>query len=191
MAVSRRLRFEVLRRDGYTCRYCGGKSPDVTLTVDHVVPVTLGGDDDPRNLVTACADCNAGKSSIAPDSPIVEDVDATALLFARAVERAALIRAEQVQELEDQVAQFSKDWQVWHDDKGQPLPLPPAWRESIERFITLGLDSSFMARATRIAMERPRFSDRGGVFRYFCGVCWREVGERQELARRIIEDGEV
>ena len=42
MSVSRRLRFEILRRDNYTCCYCGAKSPDVTLAVDHVLPVTLG-----------------------------------------------------------------------------------------------------------------------------------------------------
>ena len=87
MPISRRLRFEVLRRDGYTCRYCGARAPDVTLTVDHVVPTTLGGDDDPRNLVTACQPCNAGKSSIQPDAPLVADVDASALLFAKAIER--------------------------------------------------------------------------------------------------------
>lgn len=58
MTVSKRIRFEVLRRDNYTCRYCGGSAPDVKLTVDHVMPVALG---DPTNLVTACKDCNAGK----------------------------------------------------------------------------------------------------------------------------------
>ncbi|WP_078628685.1 HNH endonuclease [Streptomyces sp. NRRL F-2664] len=54
MPVSNRLRFEVLRRDRYTCRYCGGSAPDVVLRVDHVVPVALGGTDTPDNLVAAC-----------------------------------------------------------------------------------------------------------------------------------------
>lgn len=36
MAVSKRTRFEVLRRDGHICQYCGEKAPDVTLHVDHV-----------------------------------------------------------------------------------------------------------------------------------------------------------
>lgn len=57
MAVSKRTRFEVLRRDNHTCRYCGQAAPDVKLTVDHVTPVALGGTDDPANLVTACAEC--------------------------------------------------------------------------------------------------------------------------------------
>lgn len=56
MAISKRLRFEVLRRDNHMCRYCGRGAPDVALTVDHVVPVALGGHSDPTNLVTACVD---------------------------------------------------------------------------------------------------------------------------------------
>ncbi|MGC7224589.1 HNH endonuclease, partial [Mycobacteroides abscessus subsp. massiliense] len=43
MAVTKRLRYEVLRRDNYSCRYCGRSAPEVKLTVDHVVPVALGG----------------------------------------------------------------------------------------------------------------------------------------------------
>jgi 5-methylcytosine-specific restriction endonuclease McrA len=39
MAVSKRTRYEVLRRDNHACRYCGGIAPDVILTVDHVTPV--------------------------------------------------------------------------------------------------------------------------------------------------------
>jgi 5-methylcytosine-specific restriction endonuclease McrA len=60
--ASRGTRFKVLERDNFTCRYCGGKSPDVVLDVDHIVPVRDGGTDDLDNLVSACVDCNTGKS---------------------------------------------------------------------------------------------------------------------------------
>ena len=60
--VSRGMRFKVLERDGFACRYCGGKAPDVVLDVDHLVPVREGGTDDLNNLVAACVDCNSGKS---------------------------------------------------------------------------------------------------------------------------------
>lgn len=33
MAVSKRLRYEILRRDDHACRYCGDRAPDVKLTV--------------------------------------------------------------------------------------------------------------------------------------------------------------
>lgn len=55
------LRFKVLTRDNYTCRYCGAKAPDVKLHVDHVVPKSAGGRDELGNLVTACQACNLGK----------------------------------------------------------------------------------------------------------------------------------
>ncbi|MFF0777048.1 HNH endonuclease [Streptomyces sp. NPDC003720] len=63
MAVSKRLRYEILRRDNHTCRYCGASAPDVPLRIDHVTPVALGGTDHPSNLVTSCEPCNNGKSS--------------------------------------------------------------------------------------------------------------------------------
>lgn len=74
MAVSKRTRFEVLRRDNFTCRYCGAKAPDVELHVDHVHPRLHGGNDHPRNLVAACKDCNLGKSAILLDSEKARDV---------------------------------------------------------------------------------------------------------------------
>lgn len=75
MPVSKRLRYEILRRDNHACRYCGATAPDVKLNVDHVIPQALGGTDTPDNLVTACADCNAGKTSSMPDALTVADVD--------------------------------------------------------------------------------------------------------------------
>lgn len=56
-------RFAVLARDNYTCQYCGRKPPDVTLQIDHRLPFSLGGTDELRNLVTACSECNGGKSN--------------------------------------------------------------------------------------------------------------------------------
>ena len=61
MAVSKRMRFMVLERDGFTCHYC--KASDVPLEVDHVIPKSLGGQDIPANLVAACVDCNRGKAA--------------------------------------------------------------------------------------------------------------------------------
>ncbi len=57
------LRFDVFRRDHFTCVYCGGQSPQVVLECDHVVAVAKGGTDTMDNLVTACYDCNRGKSA--------------------------------------------------------------------------------------------------------------------------------
>lgn len=60
--ITSSIRFEVFNRDNFTCRYCGRSSPEVQLHVDHVHPVVLGGTNELSNLVTACKDCNLGKS---------------------------------------------------------------------------------------------------------------------------------
>ena len=50
---------EILRRDNYTCQYCGRHTGD--LTVDHVLPKHLGGEHTWTNVVTACPACNHRK----------------------------------------------------------------------------------------------------------------------------------
>lgn len=62
MAISIRLRFEVFKRDNFTCQYCGRKTPAVVLECDHIVPVCDGGSDDLINLCTSCWECNRGKA---------------------------------------------------------------------------------------------------------------------------------
>lgn len=56
------LRWQILKRDEFTCQYCGQHAPNVILHVDHRLPRAAGGSDHPDNLVTACAACNIGKN---------------------------------------------------------------------------------------------------------------------------------
>lgn len=80
MAVSKKLRFEIFRRDRFACRYCGKSAMDgAVLEVDHVIPRVDGGGDIPTNLVTACDACNSGKSDTALESRAVQDVPEGAL----------------------------------------------------------------------------------------------------------------
>ena len=62
-AIPPGVRFEVFRRDSFTCQYCGRRAPNVVLHVDHVVPVIAGGTNELANLRTACSICNLGKGS--------------------------------------------------------------------------------------------------------------------------------
>lgn len=61
MTIPLSMRFQILERDSFTCRFCGKRAPETELEVDHVVPRAKGGSDDTSNLVTACRDCNRGK----------------------------------------------------------------------------------------------------------------------------------
>lgn len=62
-SIPKSLRFEVFKRDSFTCQYCGAKAPEVVLHIDHIEPVTKGGTNDLLNLITSCASCNSGKSN--------------------------------------------------------------------------------------------------------------------------------
>jgi len=57
------IRFDIFRRDNFTCQYCGRKSPDVILELDHIFPRSLGGKDSFDNYKTSCFECNRGKSN--------------------------------------------------------------------------------------------------------------------------------
>jgi len=70
-SISKKIRFEVFKRDSFKCQYCGKSAPDVVLQIDHIEPVSKGGDNDILNLITACVDCNAGKRDNELDDDIV------------------------------------------------------------------------------------------------------------------------
>jgi 5-methylcytosine-specific restriction endonuclease McrA len=61
-----KLRYEILMRDEFTCKYCG-RTPlkhGVELHVDHIIPRSQGGTNAKDNLITACNECNLGKRDV-------------------------------------------------------------------------------------------------------------------------------
>jgi hypothetical protein len=62
-AIGKKLRFEVFKRDSFTCQYCGRKAPEAVLHCDHIKAVAKGGKSDILNLVTSCEACNLGKGA--------------------------------------------------------------------------------------------------------------------------------
>ena len=60
-SFSKKERFEIFKRDNFTCQYCGQEAPDVILEVDHIKPLAENGSNDLTNLITSCRDCNRGK----------------------------------------------------------------------------------------------------------------------------------
>lgn len=185
MAVSKRTRFEVLRRDNYTCRYCRSASNE--LTVDHVTPVALGGLDDPTNLVAACRDCNAGKGSSAPDQAFVADVDRDALRWARAISVAAEKVDDESAERDQFLDYLSREWmgRVPHAPS-----LPDDWAVSAWAFFKRGLPVSAMDEAIDIAAVTDAVPNRAR-WKYFCGICWNKLRALEADARALIESGEV
>lgn len=71
-SITKKVRFEVFKRDKFQCQYCGNSAPEVILNVDHIKPVSKGGDNSISNLITSCFSCNSGKSDreLSDDSAI-------------------------------------------------------------------------------------------------------------------------
>jgi len=187
MPVSKRIRYEVLKRDNHTCRYCGGAAPDVVLTVDHVTPVALGGSDDPSNLVAACKDCNAGKASTSPDAAVVADVKALDMQWAGAIKRVAAARSRQRKKRQAYLVRFLDTWEGWtYGSKNWTFPLPSSWENSIGRFYDLGVPIDELLECVMVACgnDRIRADD---TFRYFAGCVWRTVKEMQDTAKEILD----
>ena len=61
-----RLRFEVFKRDNFTCQYCGRnvKEDKIKLHIDHIHPNKKGGLFIAENLITSCSECNLGKRDV-------------------------------------------------------------------------------------------------------------------------------
>lgn len=171
MGVSKRTRFEVLRRDNHTCRYC--RATDQPLTIDHVTPVSLGGTDDPSNLVTACRDCNAGKSSSSPDAPLVADVGADAVRWANARREASSSFDQERKERSERVSSLLEVWSNWNKSLSF---LPVDWEEKVNQWLDGGLTMGRVLDAYTIALGRPNVPAES-VFSYMCGIARNWLAE--------------
>lgn len=188
MAVSKRLRYEILRRDNFQCRYCGATAPDAKITVDHVRPVALGGTDDPSNLVAACDDCNAGKSSATPDHALLDDVRADSELWEQAKAAAAEgRRANKYVGFVDEIADFDEAWTTWtyeDGDRRAHVARNPEWKVSVRVWLLRGLPIARLLELIPIAMQRPGIpiEDR---WRYFCGCAWRSIDKFEDEVESV------
>jgi hypothetical protein len=94
--ITKKIRFEVFKRDSFKCQYCGATAPEVILHVDHIKPVSKGGLNELTNLITSCAPCNLGKRDRKLD-------DKTAISKSRA-------QMEELQERREQL-EMMMEWQ--------------------------------------------------------------------------------
>ena len=186
MAVTKRTRYEVLRRDNFACRYC--RSTENPLTVDHVTPAALGGTDDPGNLVAACKDCNAGKASTSPDAATVADVSDTAIRWAQAIRAALIGRSVELMDRLELRSDFLTIWNQYHYTNGETVDLPEDWEDSLDRWSSLGVGLDLVEEACRATMTR-RTVRAGQEFRYMAGIIWRTLDDvRSEVEQRMAVD---
>lgn len=192
MSLSVRTRFEVFKRDRFTCSYCGRTPPEILLECDHIIPRAAGGSDDITNLTTACATCNRGKAA-----RLLEE--GTAPVVGRATVEELAERVEQAKAymellgglqavVDRQVGMVNEAWAtafgatteetaegrvMWRLDGGGEV-----WPNdhSIRRFLRrLTLEDVIEA----VSIAAARMSGQAGTdaTRYFYGVCNSSIRE--------------
>ena len=58
---------KIFVRDRNVCAYCGGRFDFESLTREHIIPVSRGGEDSWMNCITACKACNGRKGNRLPE----------------------------------------------------------------------------------------------------------------------------
>jgi hypothetical protein len=173
--VSTATRFDVFKRDRFTCVYCGRQPPAVILHIDHIIPVAEGGTNESGNLCTACSDCNLGKGarplSCVP-APLVDRAN-------EAEERVEQVRAmaDMIHREREEVERFA--WEIAESlDPGASKGWPADRFHGVCMFIRkLGYGhvarSAYEAEGAHVPAGKRRFL-------YFCKVCWRLIREQEQ-----------
>jgi len=172
VSLSKTQRFQIFKRDGFQCQYCGATPPAVVLEVDHIIPVSKGGKNDSHNLVTACFDCNRGKRdgllNAIPDS--LEE------------------RTARAQELEDQTLAYekllrAKKRRILNGIKSvenafqEAFPdysFSASFKGSVRHFVN-ELPTEEVCDAMDLAVYRVGHSGHQNTLKYFCGICWKKI----------------
>lgn len=192
MTLSVKVRFEVFKRDRFTCQYCGKHPPDVLLEADHIVPRAAGGSDDIENLTTACTDCNRGKGARMLEEGTAPAINRSAIAEMRErVEQAKAymevlggleaVAEQQVWKVTEAWAKAFKAELIELEDGRVRYRLPNGeWPEerSVKRFIKkLGLEA--VLDAVDVAASRVWY-DSSKAVRYFYGVCHNAIRDGRE-----------
>jgi 5-methylcytosine-specific restriction endonuclease McrA len=61
ISIPPEVRKYVFERDSYQCKGCGKNQLETQLTIDHIIPLARGGQNDMSNLQTLCCACNQQK----------------------------------------------------------------------------------------------------------------------------------
>jgi hypothetical protein len=196
MSVSPKVRFEVFKRDRFTCSYCGRTPPTVLLEVDHIVPTAAGGGGEITNLTTSCQDCNRGKSAglLQEGTAPVVNLEAVAEMTERAEQaRQYAVAVDSMRRLQDALVQRVID--TWADAYGATnieRDGEAYWsladgefpqRATIRRLLGRGLTVDDILEAVDITASKMPVQWGDEACRYFYGVCWRSMDRLEGRTR--------
>ena len=175
-STGKRQRFRIFERDSFTCQYCGKRPPEVVLHLDHIVPVSKGGQDDDENLITSCADCNLGKAAFKLGNLPKQAQKNSAAIAEKYEQLKAFYNYQQKtsrlkEALFDDVYSY---WiEVWDCELRSPL------KSSLRNFLkTHSVDE--IKDAIDLARSWVRNARTEDGFRYMCGVLHKQRKEREQ-----------
>lgn len=165
-------RFEVFKRDSFTCQYCGRSAPEVLLELDHIEPVAAGGGNELLNLITACQACNAGKRDrkLSDQAVVTKQIDQLRELEERRQQLEMLIQWKRgLQDARDMAAEAIID--RWNERCGG-ITLNENGRREIQKLVSrFGFDVVWYA--TEAAIDQyVRFDAEGKVIREGWDKAW-------------------
>lgn len=174
--LSKRLRFNVFKRDSFCCQYCGNHPPSVVLEVDHIIPASKGGNDSIDNLITSCFDCNRGKSNIELTELPEKTQQKVLLIKERELqykEYQKLLKSIN-QRLEQECEMVADIFSDFFTDR----ELTKSFKNgSVKRFLT---ELGYWDVSNAMQFACARISKPSDATKYFCGICWNKIKEKQK-----------
>jgi hypothetical protein len=171
MAVSKKIRFEVFKRDGFKCQYCGKTPPEIMLEVDHIQPKSKKGKDDFNNLITSCFDCNRGKSnhelkqvpnSIKTNTEIILERELQYKEYQKILSKINKRIQREIDEVDQCYNSFFNKYLLSDNFK----------QTTVKNFINkLGLIDTLESMKTACI----KINNSTDSIKYFCGICWNKI----------------
>ena len=169
------LRFEIFKRDGFTCVYCGRNPPSVILEVDHILPRSKKGTDKIENLATACFECNRGKR----DKKLSEVAPSIKVSLARVKEGEAQMKEYRtfLRKKERQIVKDIEDIDDFFSSlTGNKKIFADSYKRTTIRTFLKNLSKQEIMEALDLAFSKfyhPENIDR--TIKYFCGIAWNWI----------------
>lgn len=176
MSIPKKIRFEVFKRDKFTCQYCGKSAPDVVLNCDHVHPKAKGGKDDILNLITSCFDCNQGKKDrlLSDDTAVAKQKAQLDLLQDRREQLEMMVEWHKgLRDLkEDEVATVAE---YWAEGLGGHFIINDSGRKTLKKLITK-FSIKAVLEAIDIALHQYITYSDNAPTRESVEVAWAKIG---------------
>lgn len=183
MAISKKIRFEVFKRDGFVCQYCGKHPPEAIMEVDHIKPKARNGKDSINNLITSCFDCNRGKGKIElkqiPNTlhenyDILKEKEHQYLQYMKLVSK---IEKRILNEIEQVANIFESHFET--------VTLTDNFKNTTLKMFIKKLNIIEVMEGMKLACGHfpylnkfPGYIDSkycNDVVKYFCGICWNKI----------------